>query len=203
MISLQVNLGVLPLDEAVIRRFVKIDLVVAQLAQKGQIAGPVLINGQSVLIRILISREPASLTFEMDEGLVEKPALRRVLLHRQGHDRLDVTVERVVRLHARDFHQARRDRAGRRSHGRQNRAPEPRVVVGSSGPDTGVRQRPRRLFREPSGARLGQMTADSAGLILSICAAVCVVSLSSDHLIVYRPARVSPIGPSTSPSNSP
>ena len=41
------------LDEAVIRPFVKIDLVVAQLAQKGQIAGP-------VLIRILISREPAS-----------------------------------------------------------------------------------------------------------------------------------------------
>ena len=33
MISRQENLGVLPLDEAVIRPFVKIDLVVAQLAQ--------------------------------------------------------------------------------------------------------------------------------------------------------------------------
>ena len=53
MISREGNLGVLPLDEAVIRPFVKIDLVVAQLAQKGQIAGP-------VLIRILVSREPSS-----------------------------------------------------------------------------------------------------------------------------------------------
>ena len=33
MISREGNLGVLPLDEAVIRPFVKIDLVVAQLAQ--------------------------------------------------------------------------------------------------------------------------------------------------------------------------
>ena len=56
MISREGNLGVLPLDEAVIRPFVKIDLVVAQLAQKGQIAGPVLINGQFCLI----SREPSS-----------------------------------------------------------------------------------------------------------------------------------------------
>ena len=39
--------------KAAIRVFVKIDLVVAQLAQKGQIAGP-------VLIRILVSREPSS-----------------------------------------------------------------------------------------------------------------------------------------------
>ena len=53
MISREGNLGVLLLMKAAIRVFVKIDLVVAQLAQKGQIAGP-------VLIRILVSREPSS-----------------------------------------------------------------------------------------------------------------------------------------------
>ena len=53
MISREGNLGVLLLMKAAIRVFVKIDLVVAQLAQKGQIAGP-------VLIRILVSREHSS-----------------------------------------------------------------------------------------------------------------------------------------------
>ena len=55
-ISLQGNLGVLLLNQAVFFLFVQIHLGVEQLAQKGKIAGPVLINGQFCLI----SREPPS-----------------------------------------------------------------------------------------------------------------------------------------------